>query len=690
MTKEEIKAFAQHIAKQYLESGRTENLSKLVARIAEEFSLNREFIKLLVAETNRAVFLRLFETSDDKTVEFPIAKFEEVMSYLEGGIEPQMYSPAVRDEEIDESLYDPSDLYVAPSSTRERMVQLDPLVEDMQNRKANTRIIILVQRAKQAAEEAQIEQAKIDQASEELEQLLKPFAEHGVSAEQLNALLKDTLGDDYTEDIDNLVQRIYAGMERGIESEFDKDNAVAQLASYLRQLKSGNKTAANSGNINEQIRAVLKEMLQYGVTLQEIHALLAQSLGPQYTPDVKQLIETEYRNLTMGMPMGQKIASYNSLKRAIGLVKKIERDSGYAIEKLAAEAASLDTEALARAIEISNNPEKVERVVKELLDYAEMKKLAEERKQLELLYDTVLMHTHTFKKIAAANAKQKELFTKIAENIGEALQTARTKEQKMYIERFITKLADEATGSSSSGGFWNKLNNFFNNLSTPLGVVNQSIGLAANIKNLQSIDLDLKAKRKQYEQAGLLGKSASMIEKRAAGAAIAGATKLLSAIKPIASKIVQGLSHPLGQMAINMGFQTANQIVQNKIEDKQDEIERLDRLGGQKMASMKTASVGPVEAFGMVKNVSFKTKRPYSDVLLMTAIANKNPHIKPELIKQVVNSLKLYAPAVLDDPFLTEEVVRRAHTYGGLDPNYLSSLTEFSSKATKHRQEQED
>jgi hypothetical protein len=690
MTKEEIKAFAQHIAKQYLESGRTENLSKLVAHIAEEFSLNRDFIRLLIAETNRAVFLRLFETSEDKTVEFPIAKFEEVMSYLEGGIEPQMHGPAVRDEEIDESLYDPSDLYVAPSSIRERMVQLDPLMEDMRNRKANTRIIILVQRAKQAAEEAQIEQAKIDQVSEELKQLLKPFAEHGVSAEQLTAMLKDMLGDDYTEDIDNLVQQIYAGMDHGIESEFDKDNAIAQLANYLRQLKSGNKTAAINGSINEQIRAVLKEMLQYGVTLQEIHTLLAQSLGPQYTPDVKQLIETEYRNLTMGMPTGQKIASHNSLKRAIDLVKKIERDSGYAVEKLAAEAASLDTEALARAIEISNNPEKVEHVVKELLDYAEMKKLAEERKQLELLHDAVLMHIHKFKKIAAANAKQKELFAKIAQNIGEALQTARTKEQKIYVERFIAKLADEASGSSGSGGFWNKLNNFFNNLSTPLGIVNQSIGLAANIKNLQSIDLDLKAKRRQYEQAGLLGKSASAMEKRAAGAVVGAATKVLSAIKPIATKIVQGLSHPLGQLAINMGFQTANQIVQDKIEDKQDEMERLDRLGGQKMASMKTASVGPVEALGMVKNVSFRTKRPYSDVLLMAAISNKNPHIKPELIKQVVNSLKLYAPAVLDDPFLTEEVVRRAHTYGGLDPNYIAALTEFSSKATKHRLELQD
>jgi DNA-binding transcriptional regulator YhcF (GntR family) len=689
MTKEEIKAFAQHIAKQYLESGRTENLSKLVARIAEEFSLNREFIKLLVAETNRAVFLRLFETSDDKTVEFPIAKFEEVMSYLEGGIEPEMHGPATRDEEIDESLYDPSDLYVAPSSIRERMVQLDPLMEQMRDRKANTKIIILVQRAKQAAEEAKIEQAKIDQTSQELEQLLKPFAEHGISAEQLNTMLKDVLGDDYTEDIADLVQRIYANMERGVESEFDKDNAIAQLANYLRQLKSGNKTAAINGSINEQIRAVLKEMLKYGVTLQEIHALLAQSLGPQYTPDVKQLIETEYRNLVMGMPAGQKTASYNSLKRAIDLVKKIERDSGYAVEKLAAEAASLDAEALARAIEISSNPEKIERVVKELLDYAELKKLAQQREQLELLHDTILRHVDKFKKIAAANAKQKELFAKIAENIGEALQTARTKEQKIYIERFLAKLADEASGSSTSGGFWSKLNNFLNNLSTPLGIVNQSIGLAANIKNLQSIDLDLKAKRKQYEQAGLLGKSASAIEKRAAGAVVGATTKVLQAIKPVATKIIQGLSHPLGQMAINMGFQTANQIVQDKIEDKQHEMERLDRLAGQKMASVKTASIGPVEALGIMKNVSFKTKRPYSDVLLTTAISIKNPHIKPELIKQVVNSLKLYAPAVLDDPFLTEEVVRRAHTYGGLDPNFINTLTEFSSKATKHRQELE-
>jgi hypothetical protein len=108
------------------------------------------------------------------------------------------------------------------------------------------------------------------------------------------------------------------------------------------------------------------------------------------------------------------------------------------------------------------------------------------------------------------------------------------------------------------------------------------------------------------------------------------------------------------------------------------------------MASMKTASIGPVEAFGLVKNVSFRTKRPFSDEILMTAIVKKNPDIKPEIVKQVVNSLKLYAPAVLDDPFLTEEVVRRAHTYGGLDPNYLSALTEFSSKATKHRHEQEN
>lgn len=77
---EKLKYMAAEVVSQYLMHKTP--LSQVVAEKASSSSLNTEQIKRLVEISNQVAYLKLLETATDRTFEFPLAKYEEVMAIL--------------------------------------------------------------------------------------------------------------------------------------------------------------------------------------------------------------------------------------------------------------------------------------------------------------------------------------------------------------------------------------------------------------------------------------------------------------------------------------------------------------------------------------------------------------------------------------------------------------------------------
>lgn len=77
---EKLKYMAADVVSQYLMHKTP--LSQVVAEVASSSSLNPEQIKRLVEISNQVAYLKLLETATDRTFEFPLAEYEEVMAIL--------------------------------------------------------------------------------------------------------------------------------------------------------------------------------------------------------------------------------------------------------------------------------------------------------------------------------------------------------------------------------------------------------------------------------------------------------------------------------------------------------------------------------------------------------------------------------------------------------------------------------
>jgi hypothetical protein len=75
-----LKNSAVLIASQFLASNKP--LSSGVAEVAVKSSLNNEQIKRLVEVVNQVTYLKLLSTATDRTFEFPLAKYEEVLGIM--------------------------------------------------------------------------------------------------------------------------------------------------------------------------------------------------------------------------------------------------------------------------------------------------------------------------------------------------------------------------------------------------------------------------------------------------------------------------------------------------------------------------------------------------------------------------------------------------------------------------------
>lgn len=75
-----LKGVAVRVASQFLTNKKP--LSSGVAEVATEYSLNNEQIKRLIEVVNQVTYLKLLPTADDRTFEFELAKYEDVLSLM--------------------------------------------------------------------------------------------------------------------------------------------------------------------------------------------------------------------------------------------------------------------------------------------------------------------------------------------------------------------------------------------------------------------------------------------------------------------------------------------------------------------------------------------------------------------------------------------------------------------------------
>jgi hypothetical protein len=80
LTNESLKLMAVKVASEFLSQGVP--LTNGVANVAEENLLNAEQIRRLIEVVNQVTYLKLLPTAPDRTFEFPLASFEDVLALL--------------------------------------------------------------------------------------------------------------------------------------------------------------------------------------------------------------------------------------------------------------------------------------------------------------------------------------------------------------------------------------------------------------------------------------------------------------------------------------------------------------------------------------------------------------------------------------------------------------------------------
>lgn len=760
--KTEVEALAEHIANKFINSGQQLNLSKLVAEAALENNYNIEKIKRLIEETNRAVFYLLFNTKQDKNIEFPIAKFDEVSQYLNNV--PTAFETGVTNDFadlIDESDFDLKDLALLEGKSQmfeelpqNKMDEIRKEIEDAKERERNKAIRITITYMKAASEELKIAAMQENEFRLKLRELLNQAAKLGLSYNDVDMTLKQTLGSSYTSEIQKIVREEYQkvvgfnGQAVKIAAKKDEIGLTVHELEFLESLRdltpeNMKKILQLSNKVNpERLRNVIANT--YGPTsirtklIDKILRTSKDVMNKSITDVVKYSIDTESSpeldadatlesNVNHSFDSDRlsdgshKHASWRMLDwiRAVEaekelfngfndvLRKKAESVSDYLrIKEMLINLASSESE---KRMIMNSIDKKAEEIVKETLI-----KMAG---SLDFLSGTTKHIKSLFKQATNSLAGQTQGKTQIpspVQNLQGIFPDSKQLAEKLSLKQLVNKNTrgnlrpknpgldysyrkkqaeeiaqggvEEATGTGKGTKFLNKLTQGMNVAAPFLNVATGVLNIAGGIQTLRSIDLDIKAKKKQLEQqyklGHIIGKAVkNEINKLAASAIIPAAAQVATKTAPVLKKVFNGLkatSNFLDQNSflVNMGMGLVQNYISNEIAAKQDELNALNKTGAtQPDWNLLLNSLNLVRG-----NSSFFANRPYNLEGLKQAIKEKNPEWEPEVIEKTINTVANYSPTILEDPYLIEEVIRRVRTYGGLDLNYLEQLQKITER----------
>lgn len=649
--KTEIEAIAQHIANEYMKSGQQESLSKLVAINAEERNFNPEQIKRLIEETNRAVFYEIFNKKQDKNVEFPIARFEEVIAYL-----------------------NPSSANITPERLDENWESL-------------------------------VDESDFDLSDLELLESKK---------QMFNDLPRNKL-----EEIKNEVNEA---------KEREKDKAIRITITYLKQAANEVKIAAmQESEFRQKLREILKEAAKLGLNINDVNMALKQMLGQNYTPDIQKIIEQEYKQvLSQNAPV--KVAAKKDVgltKHELEFLESLRELNPENMKKIVSLADKVDPERLKRVVSNTYGPTSIKaKLVDKLFDNAKGVAKDTANEMLKQIVNTASQQHPTpelstepihksasWKLIDAKNLFEqnkdvvlglRESLIKKAEAISMYIQTRETlidladnEVRRRAVLNAIDKKAEDVVNQATNPGkknWFSKVTDVANAAAPLINVATGTVGLIGGIQQLRSLNMDIEQKKRQlgygYKFASAINDAiARDLTKSGAMAAVPAAAQVAAKSAPVLKKIWQGLkatSNFLNENSyfVNLGLGAIQNQINQAIEDKQEQLNRLNKLGAfpQPDWNLLLNSTNLIRS-----NASHFANRPYNLRQLKEAIKAKNPDWEDELISRTLNTLANFAPTILEDPYLTEEIVRRVRTYGGFDPSYIEQLEKVTERAQNLR-----
>jgi len=230
-----------------------EDLSKVIAEIAERENLTTEQIKRVIERANRAVFLKLFPQG---VHEFPIASFDKVIEHIKK--EDALELPS---QEEDLYVLDEFELQDPLQVLREELGIVPQEKEKNKNDLAQRYVVVVVSvgRAKKAAQEAAFARYQVQSAYKELEGYVEEALKYVSPSELKSMVLRSFPKKEDREFVEKLLDEI-------VKKKYKPSKPVKKASAKEAAVKIASFVQTPAG-----VAALLKDL---GVPFEEVKAEL--------------------------------------------------------------------------------------------------------------------------------------------------------------------------------------------------------------------------------------------------------------------------------------------------------------------------------------------------------------------------------------------------------------------------------
>ncbi|MEM4668952.1 MAG: hypothetical protein QW650_00325 [Thermofilum sp.] len=256
-----------------------EDLSKIIAEIAERENLTTEQIKRVIERANRAVFLKLFPQG---VHEFPIASFDKVIEHMSK--EDALKLPS---QEEDLYVLDEFDLQDPSQILREELGIVPQEEKKNDHAQRYAIVVVSVGRAKKAAQEAAFARYQVQSAYKELEGYVEEALKY-VSPRELKAMvLRNFPKKEDREFVEKLLDEIVKKKHKptsAVKKASAKEAAV-KIASAVQTPAGVAALLRDLGVSFEEVKAELRSLYKTAVfdgLIEQAKAILESRPAPSY------------------------------------------------------------------------------------------------------------------------------------------------------------------------------------------------------------------------------------------------------------------------------------------------------------------------------------------------------------------------------------------------------------------------
>ena len=247
---DKLKYMAAEVVSSYLHSNTP--MSEAVASLASRMQLNPEQIKRLIEISNQVAYLKLLEKASDRTFEFPLANYEEVMALV-----------AIPDESMKkEASQRPSPLQIASGSIDEDLVKSASEVDQddelgfLKRASKQEKITLLNKQMYRA-------KGELEKVASEEQVLLRDLVSKGSDLREddqfMDKLAMVLDGDEKT--LTKIARLIYGEKRDYCSDELFYDSDVEEAREYVEMFKRAEEVLVERKELESQIKRA-EEFLQ--------------------------------------------------------------------------------------------------------------------------------------------------------------------------------------------------------------------------------------------------------------------------------------------------------------------------------------------------------------------------------------------------------------------------------------------